>query len=208
MLFILFVGVVFCGCEDPSTDFKEKIIEELSHLDKLKLAKEKRDNNHQHRDEDYEGWETFIDENEGIIISYPVEWKVQVEEDNRIVLSVMKEDSIEKKFQENFHLIISEVDDTVKADKVASDFYFEQQELYREIAEFRLIDEGFVGEEYDGSNWFLEYEIEREEDSNMYSVNMFFHRNKKIYLMCFYTIMERKEALDPTFDKIIRSFAW
>lgn len=208
MLFILLIGVAFVGCDETINGEELIITKELSHIDKLKLAKEQRDNVHQHRKENYKGWETYINENEQIIISYPERWEVQSEEDSRIILSATKADSNEKKFQENFHLIIHEVHDSLNADEIAGDFYFDQQELYKDIGEFKLIDEGFVGDKYDGSNWFLEYEIERESDENMYSVNMFFHRDEKLYLMCFYTIIDRKEEYDLVFDKIIRSFGW
>lgn len=208
LFFILFIILSFIGCQEELPESGKNKVKEISHLDKLRLAKEIRDNKHEHRNEDYQGWETFIHEKEEFVISYPNSWKIQEEIDDVVVLSVMKEDTNETKFQENFHLIILDVDDSTKADKAASDFYFEQQELYKEIGSFNLIDEGFVGESYNGENWFLEYEIERKDSENMYSVNMFFHRKGKLYIICFYTIMERKEELDPIFDKVIRSFGW
>ncbi len=197
MLFILLVGVAFIGCGESQDSREEK---EIVNNDTLEYTKEQR--------AEYLGWDTFVDKKHQIRISYPPGWKVQPEEDNNIVLSVMKSDSNETKFQENFHVIISEVSDSVNAAEIAGVFYIEQQELYKNVGKLNFIDEGFMGDKFDGSNWFLEYEIERENKENMYSVNMFFHQKNKLYVICFYTIIERKERMDQTFDKISRSFKW
>ena len=202
ILFILLVGVAFIGCEEyqDSREEKEIVNNDNSKHDTLEYTKEQR--------ADYLGWNTFVDKEHQIRISYPPGWKAQPEEDNNIVLSVMKSDSNETTFQENFHVIISEVSDSVNAAEIAGVFYIEQQELYKNVGKLKFIDEGFMGDKFDGSNWFLEYEIERENKVNMYSVNMFFHQKNKLYVICFYTIIERKERMDQTFDKISRSFKW
>ena len=87
-------------------------------------------------------------------------------------------------------------------------YYLEREELYKDVAALKFIDEGFLGDKFDGSNWFLEYEIVRKNKVNIYSVNMLLHQKNKLYVLCFYTIIERKERMDQTFDKISRSFRW
>ena len=173
ILFILLVGVAFIGCGESqdSREEKEIVNNENSKQDTLEYTKE--------QGADYLGWNTFVDKKHQISISYPPGWKVQPEEDNNIVLSVMKADSNETTFQENFHVIISEVSDSVNAAEIASVFYLKQQKLYKNVGSLKFIDEGFMGDKFDGSNWFLEYEIERENNVNLYSVNMFFHQKNK-----------------------------
>ena len=171
MLFILLIGIVFVGCGESQDSREEKEIlnNANSKLDSLEHTKEHGAEEYNQQVSDYLGWNTFIDKKHKIRISYPAGWKVQPEEDNNIVLSVMKSDSNEIMFQENFYVIISEVSDSVNAAEIAGVFYIEQQELYKNVGEFKFIDEGFMGDKFDGSNWFLEYEIERENKVNLYT---------------------------------------